>query len=245
MPDFTSTDHVVSPLTHETSVDSSVCTDQLSAPTLHPFASRSPIGPTVPVPETPKEIFKLFFTPTPMEKIKEQTNKYEKQVSPPQLNNWTETTVEELYAYLGFNFLMGLNTKPSVRDYWHTDPIYHYKPISDRISRDRYMDISRYLHYVDNQSLPPPGSESYDKLGKVRPLLTYLQEKFKTVYNPGPEVAVDEAMIKFQGRTSLKQYMPMKPIKRGIKVWVLADSSNGYFYWKYTLDVKITIQSIA
>ena len=39
-------------------------------------------------------------------------------------------------------------------------------------------------------------------------------------------MAVDEAMIKFQGRSSLKQNMPMKP---GIKVWVLADSSNGYF----------------
>ena len=29
---------------------------------------------------------------------------------------------------------------------------------------------------------------------------------------------------------SLKQYMPKKPIKRGIKVWVLGDSSNGYFF---------------
>ncbi len=37
-------------------------------------------------------------------------------------------------------------------------------------------------------------------------------------------------MIKFQGRSSLKQYLPNKPVKRGIKVWVLADSQNGYFY---------------
>ena len=36
-------------------------------------------------------------------------------------------------------------------------------------------------------------------------------------------------MIKFQGCSSLQQYMPMKPIKRGIKVWVRADSRNGYF----------------
>ena len=36
-------------------------------------------------------------------------------------------------------------------------------------------------------------------------------------------------MIKFLGKSSLKQYMPKKPIKRGIKVWVLGDSSNGYF----------------
>ena len=36
-------------------------------------------------------------------------------------------------------------------------------------------------------------------------------------------------MIKFQGRSALKQYMPMNPIKRGINVWVLGDSTNGYF----------------
>ena len=124
---------------------------------------------------------------------------------------------------------MGLNPKPSIEDYWQKDPIYHYKSISDRISRDRYKDISRYLHFVDNQTLTPRGSPNYNRLGKVRPFLSYLTERFKTIYNPSREVAVDEAMIKFQGRTSLKQYMPMKPIKRGIKVWVLADSSNGYF----------------
>ena len=41
---------------------------------------------------------------------------------------------------------------------------------------------------------------------------------------------MDEAMIKFTGRSAVKQYMPMKPIKRGIKVWVLGDSHNGYFH---------------
>ena len=49
------------------------------------------------------------------------------------------------------------------------------------------------------------------------------------MYAPHKEIAVDEAMIKFQGRSSLKQYLPKKPTKRGIKVWVLADSKNGYF----------------
>ena len=37
-------------------------------------------------------------------------------------------------------------------------------------------------------------------------------------------------MVKFTGRSTIKQYMPMKPVKRGIKVWVLADSHNGYFH---------------
>ena len=31
------------------------------------------------------------------------------------------------------------------------------------------------------------------------------------------------------GRSSMKQYMPMKPVKRSFKVWVRADAVNGYF----------------
>ena len=35
-------------------------------------------------------------------------------------------------------------------------------------------------------------------------------------------------MVPYKGRSSLKQYMPQKPTKRGFKVWVRADSTNGY-----------------
>ena len=38
------------------------------------------------------------------------------------------------------------------------------------------------------------------------------------------ENSIDEAMIKFKGRSSLKQYVSLKPIKRGIKAWVRADA---------------------
>jgi hypothetical protein len=41
-------------------------------------------------------------------------------------------------------------------------------------------------------------------------------------------MAVDELMMPFKGRSSMKQYMPMKPVKRGYKVWCLADSRTGF-----------------
>ena len=44
------------------------------------------------------------------------------------------------------------------------------------------------------------------------------------------EVAIDEAMVAFKGRSSIKQYMPMKPVKRGYKIWCLCDSHNGYLW---------------
>ena len=82
---------------------------------------------------------------------------------------------------------------------------------------------------MDNSQLVPPGHPGYDKLGKVRPVINHCSRVFQDSYNPHCECAVDEAMIPFQGRSTLKQYLPMKPVKRGIKVWVRADSHNGYF----------------
>lgn len=53
-------------------------------------------------------------------------------------------------------------------------------------------------------------------------------EQFATLCHPGKEVSIDEAMIPFKGCSSLKQYLPMKTIKRGIKVWARADANNSY-----------------
>ena len=66
--------------------------------------------------------------------------------------------------------------------------------------------------------MPAPGSDDFDQLYKIRPFLEDLKTNFKLQYDPHREQAVDEALVKFKGRTSLKQYMPMNPIKRGIKL---------------------------
>ena len=143
---------------------------------------------------------------------------------------WVKVTKEELKAYLGSCILMGINRLPALDDYWSTDPTLHYSPIANRISRDRFREVSRYLHFVDNATLSPRGTPGHDRLGKVRPVIDHLSKRFSDVCDPHREVAIDEAMVKFTGRSTLKQYMPLKPITRGIKVWVLADSHNRYFH---------------
>ena len=35
-------------------------------------------------------------------------------------------------------------------------------------------------------------------------------------------------MVKFKGRLSFRQYLPMKPIKWGVKLWTLCESETGY-----------------
>ena len=50
----------------------------------------------------------------------------------------------------------------------------------------------------------------------------------KSEYTSTKNTAIDEPMIPFKRRLSVKQYMPLKPVKRGIKVWECADASNGF-----------------
>ena len=196
---------------------------------LHPFTS--PVGPNVDI-SSPLEVFDLFFSPDLLEEIVKQSNEYVKIVmGAEKYDKWAKMTAEELKAFLGFSILMGINHLPSLNDYWSQDPRLRYTPVADCISRDRFHELSRYLHFVDNDTLIPRGCDGHHRLGKVRPLIDHLSTKFAEAYNPNHDLAVDEVMIKFQGRSSLKQYMPLKPTKRGINVWVAADSTNGYFTW--------------
>ena len=90
--------------------------------------------------------------------------------------------------------------------------------------------------------MPAHESPDVDKLCKVRLFLESLQADFTRCYNPHKEQATDEAIIKYKSRTSLKQYMPMKPIKCGIEVWCKADShSNTCVTLTYILDAIMMV----
>ena len=192
-----------------------------------------PVGPTIPLGDYPLETFVSLFTPALLERIVEETNRYASLClvsthvgdGPPP--TW-KTSGAEIMVYLGFCILMGLNKVPDLYDYWSLSPVFHYFPVASRIPRKRFLEIQRFLHLRDNDSIIPHGQPGYDHLAKVRPILDALKESFLSSYQPSKENSIDEAMIKFKGRSSLKQYLPKKPIKCGFKVWVQADSNNGY-----------------
>ena len=71
-------------------------------------------------------------------------------------SSWEKVTNEVMMkAYLRFCILMGISHLPTLDDYWSTDPTLHYSPVADRITRDRFREVSRYLHFVDNDTLVP------------------------------------------------------------------------------------------
>eukprot|EP00731_Ephydatia_muelleri_P017412 Em0010g510a len=192
-----------------------------------PFSN--PVGPTFTVGEDAGEIFNHFFTDSLIDHIVIQTNKYAQEtMEPTKFLKWKSVTTEELRAYFGFMILMGLVRMPELEDYWKLDPVFNYPPIASRISRNRFKEISRFLHFADNQSLVNRGEPGFDRLGKVRPVIEEISKSLLHNYDVSRDVVVDEAMIPFKGRSYLKQYLPKKPVKWGIKAWCLADSHNGY-----------------
>lgn len=138
-------------------------------------------GPTVPLPSSHLGIFSLFFTTSLLQYIVLQTNQYALEcMGGEKFHKWDKLTVNELQAYMGFMILMGICHLPSVCDYWKTDEFFHYSPVANRFSRDRFFDLHRYLHFVDTSSLSPPGSSNYDKLGKIKPIIEMLLTSFQS-----------------------------------------------------------------
>ena len=74
---------------------------------------------------------------------------------------------------------------------------------------------------------PERGEPEFDILFKVREFLDNLNRNFESHADPEQIMSVDEQMIPFKGRHSLKVYMKNKPSKWGIKVWGLA-GQTGY-----------------
>jgi hypothetical protein len=116
---------------------------------------------------------------------------------------------------------------PNTNVYW-SKGIFGAKCIFDIMKRDTFDKISQYFHTADTTQNPPRGHARHDKLYHVRQVLNIIKEKCMSMYNPHQNVSIDEAMIAFRGRLGFKQYMPAKPTKYGIKVWMRGDPTNGY-----------------
>lgn len=167
---------------------------------------------------TPTDVFMVFMDVI-IDDLVYQTNLYGTQ------NDRTlKITKDEMLVFFGINFFMGYHELPAWKDYWSSSPDLGVKFVSDAMSRNTFQKILQNLHCNDNTSLP---SNNKDKLFKLRPIIDKLNTSFRNHYFGTRQLSVDESMVKFKGRSTLKQYNPMKPIKRGYKIWSMADQ-NGY-----------------
>lgn len=124
---------------------------------------------------------------------------------------------------------MGLKDVPNLRLYWSSKQFYGCPVIQSCMTRSRFEAIIRCVHLVDNKTLPSPGEEGHDKIGKVRWLVEHFSAVSKANYNCEVTCTVDEMMLPYKGRyCNIRQYMKGKPVKFGIKIWALVSSQSRY-----------------
>ena len=171
---------------------------------------------------TVEEVFSLFLPTMIVKQWVDETNRYSAQMRRNKPSKWDEVFIEELLAYIGMVIAMGLVNLPSVHDYFATDPILSHPWFPSIMSRRRFCQISQYLHVSNEDQYPN------DKLAKIRSFVDHLVPAFQKHWTPHREISIDEQMIGTRCRVGFIQYMPKKPVKFGVKNWVLADSVFPY-----------------
>ena len=155
----------------------------------------------------------------------EQTNLYAEQRG---VTGWVDTTAGDIEAFLGFVMATSVHRVPRLNNIWSSDWILGVPALARIFPWSRFWQLWANLHLADNTQAPDHTEPSFDWLYKLRPMLNILRDAFETAHEPSQQLSVDEAMVRFKGRSSLKQYMPKKPIKRGFKIWCLCDANGGY-----------------
>ena len=181
---------------------------------------------------TAEQLFGLFFTDYLLRLIVGETNRYAGQcmAKPPKRGRkhteWSDVTIPELKTWLGLMLAMGIvQKKGRLGEYWSTHWLTQTPGFNDTMPRNRFLQILRYLHFVDNEDV---SIDKTNKMWKVQNVLDYLNKRFRAAYCPRRELSIDETMLKFKGRLSIKQYIKIKPIKWGIKIFTLAEAKTGY-----------------
>lgn len=103
------------------------------------------------------------------------------------------------------------------------------------MSRTRFKALMAMLHVVN-----PANEDKSHKLRKVESFINDFKSRCLALYQPRQNLAIDERMVKSRHRSGIRQYIKDKPTRWGIKLWVLADSSNGY-----TVDFNVYIGKAA
>src|SRR5579871_5743256 len=204
---------------------------------------------------SPGAVFSLFFTDSVLDLIVQCTNLNAERVRANPVTaraqnvrlhdsfnqkSWKPVTRSDILAYLGILIYMGIHVEPHLEDYWTTkegDPI--HSSVRNTMGQTRWSQINRYFHVwdtVSRQSTQPDKVRPHEKVDQLAKLLL---SSFQHYWKPGTNLAIDECIEGFTGRTSDTVNIPTKPTPIGFKIWVLADQGYVFdFLWHVKGDGK-------
>lgn len=161
------------------------------------------------------ELFEVFFSSELKEFIIRATK-----------SNGYEMTEADFDKFLGILVFSSFNKRLSQRDYWSTNPHLRSEPVVSAMSRKQFEKIKSSLKFHR-----PEDENKEDKAWRVRKLLDIFQKNTTKYGWFATALSIDEMMVKFFGKLSIKQFIPMKPIRFGIKLWAVCGPDGFVFYF--------------
>ena len=148
------------------------------------------------------------------EKFLENDEFIKNEKSRTQTYSWTPVDVAEIKTFFSICIIMGLIQMDNIYDYWKKESsnfgIYGNLFISSRMSRNRFMEIRRFIRF------------NLDEIRKET------IQNFQAHWILFSEIAVNETLLLFKGRFRFKQHIRGKPSSSDIKVYVMNDKT-GFF----------------
>jgi len=202
------------------------------------FNPKQTVGPrnipdTITADSSPEEYLSLLWDDSLWNLLVEETNRQAEYVKASKPNNYfaktfVPVTIEEMKAFFGCRVAMELLLhKDRYEQYWRSKSSWlTVTPGFPKVfTRDRFLAIWSFLHCVDENG---NDLDKSDKIYKTRPVLQKVLQNFYHYYVPQCELSLDEGMIPTKNKLGFKQYIKDKPIKWGIKTFILCESSSGY-----------------
>ncbi|GBP70854.1 PiggyBac transposable element-derived protein 4 [Eumeta japonica] len=213
--------------------------------------------------DSPYDAFVDIFDEGIMKEIVVETNRYAHRVideaktagihtTSSRMYRWKDTTVDELYRLFAVFIYMGICQFNSLEEYWRKGTDVELVYFRNLMSYDRYILLTKCLHFSDNDKQPLPNAKSKlpladskrlpadnqeesvgsfsHRLYKLQPVISHLNRKFQELYVLDRWISVDESLTLFKGGLSFAQFIKAKAARWGIKSFELCESRTGYLH---------------
>jgi len=133
-------------------------------------------------------------------------------------DSWTDIDFYDLLTWLGIIIYSGIYKTPSFRDIWNKDERKPIHSIASYMQLQTFEKIKRFLHISDIYEDHPFW------YSKLEPLASYINNISQSIYIPSSNVAIDEMIVRFCGRSAHTFRMKNKPTPEGYKILALCNA---------------------
>ena len=137
-------------------------------------------------------------------------------------------SLNELYGLFGLLILTGVfrANKEPLNELYSEDPNKSRPIFKASMARERLKHLLRFLRFDDFSTRIERNRN--DKLAPIRYVFEKIRSSLFDAYYPGKYLTLDEHLCRYRGRCPFRQYIPSKPDKYGIKIWIIADARTYY-----------------